>query len=63
MRNQKTKRGCSNPETDTNQMGSLEGYQASGSGHKAIRNPAIFKCGGLVTDEFIEPRVRFGRSL
>jgi len=45
MRSQKTERGCSNPEMDTDQMGSLEGYEASGSGHKVICNPAIFKCG------------------
>ncbi|MBC8417118.1 MAG: hypothetical protein H8E10_00815 [Desulfobacterales bacterium] len=43
MRNQKTERGYWNPETDTDQMGSPEGYQASGSGHKAIRTRQSLK--------------------
>ena len=51
MRNQQTERGCSSPETDTDQISSLEGYWASGSGRKVIRSPTIFQ-DGTKSDRF-----------
>jgi len=41
MKEPENRRGMIEFQWDTDQIGSLEGYKASGSGHKAIRNPAI----------------------